>query len=129
MRKDIYEGMGLDKYKKTKDSTINYVKKVYGDSDNLEVIIARIRDVIYYISGFDISFYYFLTYNYSKDMCDFIYNNIAPMGNIFKDEICKVIDNPSILTEIRIAIQNIMIEEAKRMCNTTEEKETVETDE
>ena len=45
-------------------------------------------------------------------MCDFIYSNIAPMGNIFKDEFCKVINVPAILTEIRIAIQNLMIQDS-----------------
>jgi hypothetical protein len=41
-------------------------------------------------------------------MCDFLYQNIQPFGNIFKDEFCQVINNPEILTEIRIAIQKMM---------------------
>ena len=104
--------MGLDKYKKSKDSTTNYMRKVFDNSKNIDVIIARIREVIYYISGFDIDFYTFLTFNYPKEMCDFLYSNIAPMGNIFKDEFCGVINNPAILTEIRIAIQNLLIQDS-----------------
>lgn len=111
-RAEIYNNMGLDKYKKSKDSTINYVRKIFDDSKYIDIIIARIKDVIYYISGFDIDFYTFMSFNYNKPMCDFIYSNIAPMGNIFKEEICKVIDNPSVLTEIRIAIQNLLIQDS-----------------
>lgn len=109
---EIYHNMGLDKYKKSKDSTTNYMRKVLDDSRNIEaaVYIARIKDVIYYISGFDIDFYTFLSFNYPKEVCDFLYSNIAPMGNIFKDEFCNVLNSPSILTEIRIAIQNLLIQ-------------------
>ena len=109
---EIYSNMGLDRYKKSKDSTTNYVRKVFANSKTIDVIIARIKDVIYYISGFDIDFYTFLTFIYPKAMCDYIYYNIAPMGNIFKDEFCKVIEVPSILTEIRVAIQNLMIQDS-----------------
>lgn len=109
---EIYHNMGLDKYKKSKDSTTNYMRKVLDDSRNIEaaVYIARIKDVIYYISGFDIDFYTFLSFNYPKEVCDFLYSNIAPMGNIFKDEFCNVLNSPSILTEIRIAIQNLLMQ-------------------
>ena len=109
---EIYHNMGLDKYRKSKDSTTNYMRKVLDDSRNIEaaVYIARIKDVIYYISGFDIDFYTFLSFNYPKEVCDFLYSNIAPMGNIFKDEFCNVLNNPSILTEIRISIQNLLMQ-------------------
>jgi hypothetical protein len=30
------------------------------------------------------------------------------LGNIFKDEFCQVLNNPAILTEIRIAIQKLL---------------------
>lgn len=109
---EIYNNMGLDKYKKNKDSTTNYIRKIYGNNAKyIDIVIARIREVIYYISGFDIDLYTFLSFNYSKEMCDFLYSNIAPMGNIFKDEFCKVVDNPAILTEIRIKLQSILTQE------------------
>lgn len=41
-------------------------------------------------------------------MCDYLYQNIQPFGNIFKDEFCQVINNPPMLTEIRVAIQKLM---------------------
>lgn len=106
-RTQLYSAMGLDRYKKIKDSTSNYIRKAYNDQ-NVSIIIARIKEVIYYISGFDIDFYTFLSFNYNKDMCDFLYQNIQPFGNIFKDEFCQVINNPAVLTEIRIAIQKLL---------------------
>ena len=60
------------------------------------------------MSGFDIDLYTFLSFNYNRDMCDFLYQNIQPFGNIFKDEFCQVVNNPTILTEIRIAIQKLL---------------------
>lgn len=110
---EIYNNMGLEKYKKNKDSTTSYIRKAYGNVKYVDIIIARIREVVYYISGFDIDFYTFLTFNYSREMCDFLYANIVPLGNIFKDEFCKVVDNPAILTEIRIAIQNLLEQDLK----------------
>lgn len=106
-RQTLYNNMGLDKYKKVKDSSSNYIRKVYDDT-TVAIIIARIKEVIYYISGFDIDFYTFLTFNYSRDVCDFIYQNVQPYGNIFKEEFCNVINNPAVLTEIRIAIQKLL---------------------
>jgi len=106
-RNVLYSNMGLDRYKKVKDSSSNYIRKVY-DDPIVAIIIARIKEVIYYISGFDIDFYTFLMMNYNKDMCDYIYQNVQPFGNIFKDEFCQVINNPAILTEIRIAIQKLL---------------------
>lgn len=106
-RNVLYSNMGLDRYKKVKDSSSNYIRKLYEDT-TVAIIIARIKEVIYYISGFDIDFYTFLSMNYSKDMCDYIYQNVQPFGNIFKDEFCQVINNPAILTEIRIAIQKLL---------------------
>lgn len=107
-RIELYNNMGLDKYKKIKDSSFNYIRKVYNDQ-LVAVIISRIKDVVYYISGFDIDLFTFLTYNYNRDMCDFFYNNIQPLGNIFKDDFCNVVMNSqSLLTEIRIAIQKLM---------------------
>lgn len=119
-RVQLYDAMNLDRYKKVKDSTSNYMRKTYNDQ-TVSIIIARIKEVIYYISGFDIDFYTFLSFNYNRDTCDFIYQNIQPFGNIFKDEFCQVINNPAVLTEIRIAIQKLM--EAELASNNIEQEE------
>lgn len=110
-RSELYNNMCLDRYKKSKDSTTNYLRKAFDDVKEIDIIISRIKEVIYYISGFDIDLYTFLSFNYPRDICDYIYVNIAPLGNIFKEDICKVLMYPSILTEIRIAIQNIIVQE------------------
>lgn len=116
-RNALYDNMGLDRYKKTKDSTTNYVRKVFSNFKNIDIIVSRIKDVIYYISGFDIDLYTFLSYNYPKDVCDYFYANIAPLGNIVKDEFCRVIDNPALLTDIRIAIQKLMEQDMQAEMN------------
>lgn len=116
-RNALYDNMGLDRYKKTKDSTTNYVRKVFSNFKNIDIIVSRIKDVIYYISGFDIDLYTFLSYNYPKDVCDYFYSNIAPLGNIVKDEFCRVIDNPALLTDIRIAIQKLMEQDMQAEMN------------
>lgn len=127
-RNAIYDNMGLDKYKKSKDITTNYVKKSVSDSKAV-TIISRIREVVYYMSGFDIDFYTFLSLNYPKEMCDFINLNIAPMGNIFKDEFCQVLNVPSVLTEIRVAIQALMEQDPSNMEVLEPEKEPSESNE
>lgn len=102
----IYEAMDLDKYKRNKNSSVNYIKKIYNDN-NIAIIISRIKDVIYYISGFDIDMYTFLSYNYDKATCDFIYNNVVPLSNIFKEEFCQCLNNPMLLTDIRLELQKL----------------------
>lgn len=104
---DLYNAIGLERYKKTKDSSSNYIRKLYNDNI-LSIIIARIKEVIYYISGFDIDFYTYLSFNYTPALRDYLYSNVQPCGNIFKDEFCKVVNNPAVLTEIRIAIQRLL---------------------
>lgn len=108
----LYNAVGLDRYKKTKDSSSNYIKKLYNDNI-ISIVISRIKEVIYYMSGFDIDLYTFLSYIYDKNTADYIYQNIQPFGNLFKDEFCKVVDNPAVLTEIRINIQRILEDSIK----------------
>lgn len=110
-KSEIYNNMCLDRYRKSKDSTTNYMRKAFDDIKEIDIIVSRIKEVIYYISGFDIDLYGFLSIIYPKDICDYIYTNVQPLGNIFKDEICQVINVPSILTEIRIAIQNLILQD------------------
>ena len=106
---EIYNNMGLDKYKKNKDTTTNYIRKVYGgNAKYIDIVIARIREVIYYISGFDIDMYTFLTYIYDRVTCDYINSIIIPTGNIFKENFCSILEMPVILTEIRLNIQQLM---------------------
>jgi hypothetical protein len=126
-RQAIYSNMGLERFKKSQDSGNKYIKKIYDDPITA-VIIARIKDVIYYISGFDVDMYTFLQFNYNKDTADYINQNIVPFGNIYKDEFCKVKDNPAILTEIRIALQRILESQAQQQFQSIVPEENNEED-
>lgn len=106
----LYSNMGLERYKKSKDSATSYIKKQYNDPI-VATVIARTKDVIYYISGFDIPIYQFLTTVYDPGIANYIAQSIQPTGitNLFKDEFCaKVLETPSLMTEIRAAIQQMM---------------------
>ena len=106
----LYSNMGLERYKKSKDSATSYIKKQYNDPVTATVI-ARTKDVIYYISGFDIPIYQFLTAVYDPGIANYIAQSIQPTGitNLFKDEFCaKVLETPTLMTEIRAAIQQMM---------------------
>lgn len=106
----LYSNMGLERYKKSKDSATSYIKKQYNDPI-VATVIARTKDVIYYISGFDIPIYQFLTTVYDPGIANYIVQSIQPTGitNLFKDEFCaKVLETPSLMTEIRAAIQQMM---------------------
>ena len=96
-----------DKYKKDKSSSMSYIKKVYNDN-TIAIIISRIKEVIYYISGFDIDIYTFLSFNYPKHVCDFIVSNVLPKNDIFKQEFCRVIEMPTLLTDIRFSLQKMI---------------------
>lgn len=98
----LYNNLALDRYKKSRDSTTVYVKTLYDNKANMMgVILAHIKDVLYYVSGFDISLSDFLGSCYPAALRDFIISNIAPLGNIYKDEFCKVVENPAIMSEIK----------------------------
>jgi len=109
-RNILYANMGLERYKKSKDSSSSSVKRIYNDPVTA-IVITRIKDVIYYISGFDINLYQFLSSVYSIPVADYIIQNIQPTGmsDLYKDEFCaKAMATPTLLTEIRSAIQQMM---------------------
>ena len=86
---------------------MSYIKKVCNDN-TIAIIISRIKEVIYYISGFDIDIYTFLSFNYPKHVCDFIVSNVLPKNDIFKQEFCRVIEMPTLLTDIRFSLQKMI---------------------
>lgn len=110
-RSEIYNNMCLDRYRKSKDSTTNYMRKAFENVKEIDIIVSRIKEVIYYISGFDIDMYTFLSFSYPQEMCQFIYSNVVPLSNFFKEEVCAVLTSPSILTEIRCAIQTLILQD------------------
>lgn len=103
----LYNNLELYKYKKDRDSTTMYAKSAYNDI-TIASIISKIKNVIYYISGFDLNLYTILSYNYNEQTRDFIYSIATPTENIFNTLFCKYCENPTVLTEIRLAIQQIV---------------------
>ena len=129
-RNVLYANMGLEKYKKSKDSSSNYLKKVFNDPVTATVI-SRIKDVIYYISGFDIQLYQFLVSVYQPAIADFIIQRVQPTGavNIFKDEFCaRVMENPTLMTEIRANLQQMMENDLQLQQQAAEQAEQQQAD-
>lgn len=121
----IYNNLELFKYKKERDSSTVYIKRMYNDI-MIATIISKIKEVIYYISGFDIDMYTFLTYIYDRITCDYINSIIIPTGNIFKENFCSILEMPVILTEIRLNIQQLMqtdINMQQQLVNNNEEEQ------
>ena len=105
----IYNNMNLDRYKKDKSSSSSYIKKAYNDTE-LAMIISKIKEVIYYMSNFDIEMYTFLSYNYDKATCEFLTSTVYPIApNIFYNSMVAVLNSPSMLTDIRLQIQKELI--------------------
>lgn len=106
-REALYNNLELYKYKKERDASTTYIKKAYNDVI-IATIISKIKEVIYYISAFDIDLYTIMSYNYDKEFCDFINSIIIPVGNIFKENFCQILNMPTILTDIRLSIQQLI---------------------
>ena len=102
----LYNNLELYKNKKDRDSATLYIKRAY-DDPALAAIISKINEVVYYISGMDIDLYTLLSYTYDRTTCEFVNSVIVPTHNIFKDEFCKGAGKVSILTDIRLKIQQM----------------------
>lgn len=104
----LYDALNFSQYKKEKDSSILYFKKVYDDSE-IGVLVSKIKEVTYYISGFDIDMYsYISSCGITKEVCDYINSIVAPLSDIYKEQFCRTLQNPNILTDIRLMIQEIV---------------------
>ena len=125
---ELYDAMGLEQYKKSKDSTSLYMKKIT-DMTEVTVILSRIRDVIYYISGFDINIARFLSVcNYNQETINFIVNNIAETEPIFQREFQQVANDAALMTDIRISIQGVLHELMQQQQQTNQTMETEESE-
>ncbi len=102
----LYDALDLQRYKKDKNSSISYIKKVY-DNSKMAVIISRIYDVIYFISGMNIPMEVFLSYCYPIEMVNFFTSIIAPNGDLIKDSF-RLIESPELMSDIRLELQQII---------------------
>lgn len=107
-RESIYEALDLQKYKKEKNSSVLYMKKVNSEDSKIGTILSRIKDIVYFISGMDIDLFTFLSYCYTIETAQFINSIIVPNGNIFKD-IFNITNCPELISEIRLSMQSIIM--------------------
>lgn len=110
----IYEALNLSEYKKSKDTTTLYNKKVYKNI-KLAIINANLEIVLKNICAFDISFDTLLNCIYQdKNMVKYIQSIITPNVDFFKEQYVSCIFsnlNPMITTAIRMNIQKLSINE------------------
>lgn len=104
----IYKSMGLDKFKKDKDSTTMFGKISY-DNQIITIISANIEHVLYNMSAFDISLDNIVCTIYDSNTANFI-NSIISSDNFYKDVYMNTILNPMygplLITDIRLMLHN-----------------------
>lgn len=104
----IYEALNLSEYKKNKDTTTLYNKKIYKNI-KLAIINANLELVLKNICAFDIDFNTILNCIYQdKNMVKYIQSIMTPNVDFFKEQYVPFIFsnlNPMLTTAIRINIQ------------------------
>lgn len=105
----IYQSMGLDKFKKEKNSSISYAKQVYSDS-KIAAISANIIHVVKNMATFDITVKDILANIYGRpDIVEPMSAIISSIDYDFFKEVYKVPANVEALlfTDIRLRLQSL----------------------
>lgn len=119
LRNDLYEVLQLKNNKKEKDAASIYIKKKY-DDPVISSIVAKISQVVYFISSMDVTFQQYVEFCYKshgQKVVDLILNTITPNDPfIFQHQFC-VVNNPAILSSIRVCliqkhVQDTQVEDA-----------------
>ena len=105
----IYEALDLQRYKKDKDNTTMYIKKALDDG-KIGIIISKINEVLYYLSGMDIDLHSFLLSSYDQATAEYM-SSLIYNDYFYKQHVCSVINIPSMVTDIRLRIHNTVIAE------------------
>lgn len=108
----IYNTLNINEYRKNRDSSTIYGKRVYADP-KYAIISANIPLIINYISTLDIRLYnIFQSIYIEPKLVQFLDNAFADKGNFFKDHYCAAINNieiqPVIITNIRLLLQRMV---------------------
>jgi len=113
-KNSLYESLHLADYKKNKDSSTIYSKKLYKNS-KLAIINANIDYVIANICVFDIPFYNILSMIYQdKNIIKYLNDICVPINDFFRYTYGPLIQGqlrPTLLTNIRLQIQSLSIDE------------------
>lgn len=119
-KNSLYDALNLAEYKKSKDSTTIYSKKLYKNS-KIAIINARLDYVIDNICVFDITFNTILNNIYKdKNIIKFINEICIPLDDFFKSSYVSLIHShfrPVLLTNIRLALQSLAIDETIDITN------------
>jgi len=113
-KNSLYEGLQLARFKKSKDSSTIYAKKLY-KNPKLAIINANLDYVIDNICAFDISFYTILNTIYQdKNIIKYLSDICLPIYDFFKTTYASLLQSqyrPILLTNIRLEIQRLSINE------------------
>jgi len=106
----LYEGLGIGRFKKQKDSTTLYNKRSYEDQ-RLGLICSNLNFVLDNIQCFDIPFENVLQYIYKDDptIAQYIKQNFTCNTDFYKSIIVPILNSSmksNIITDIRIKIDS-----------------------
>jgi hypothetical protein len=108
----LYDSLKLNEYKKNKDSSTSYSKKIYKNI-KLAIINSNLDYVIDNICVFDISFQNILsTVYFDKNVIKYIESIVTPLNDFFKMYYVSLIQSnlrPILLTNIRLEIQKLSV--------------------
>lgn len=110
-KNELYNNLGLNDLKKSKDSSTIYGKKLY-KNQKIAIINANLELVLNAISGFDISFEDILNTVYTdKNISKYIQDNIVPINDFYKEIYVAVLSNnnyrQAITTDIRFSLHQM----------------------
>jgi hypothetical protein len=101
----LYNALNLDEFKKNRDNSSIYSKKMYVDN-KVAIISANMSKVINYIASMNITLTNIFQSTYQPNIVQFLDNAFRDKGNFFKQYYCDFIIAPDI---IPIAITNIRL--------------------
>lgn len=127
-KNNIYEVLNFASFRRNKDSSTIYSKKVYKNT-RLGVICANLDSVIDNISVFDIDFHTYITtvYGYNdRNIAKHIETVLRPINDFFKDHIVSCFQTgmrPVLVTSIRLKLQELTAENDLNINTITREEQ------
>lgn len=122
-KNSIYDSLNLAEFKKNKDSSSIYSKKVYkGVNPKLLAIHANLNYVLEEISAFDIDLNVIIDYVYTHDkqLSRFLQSFLGDNGDFYHNHFMNVIngpERPELITNIRLQLQPNIIEMKEYLIN------------
>lgn len=106
----IYDSYNLSEFKKNKDSSTIYNKKIY-KNHKVAIIVSNLELVVKNISSLDISFEeYLYSISNNPSINQFLLNMISPDPNFFKKIIGLIYNNintyQSLISDVRVQLSN-----------------------